>query len=63
MESPDPGTVRAYVAAASDLLAMPLDPERAENVAVTLALLDALAANVAEIALADDVEVAGVFVP
>ncbi len=63
MESPDPGTVRAYVAAASNLLAMPLDPERAENVATTLALLGTLAASVAEVALADDVEVAGVFVP
>ena len=59
----DAQRVAVFVDAAARALAMPLDPERRASVALAMARLAEFAADVASVPLADDIEVAGVFVP
>jgi hypothetical protein len=59
----DAQAIAAYVDASAAVMQMPLDAERREAVIATMTRLAAFAADVATVALADDVEVAGVFVP
>jgi hypothetical protein len=53
----------AYVDAAAALAGMPLDPKHRPGVVAAMTRLALFAADVAAVDLADDVEVAGVFVP
>ena len=56
-------SIAAYVDASAGLLGMPLSAERRSAVVTAFARLSAFAADVAAVPLADDVELAGVFVP
>jgi hypothetical protein len=55
--------VAAQVDAAAALLAMPLNAERRLAVIVAMTRLAAFAADVAAVELADDVAIAGTFIP
>jgi hypothetical protein len=56
--------IAAYVDAAVALLAMPVaSPERRSAVIATMTRLAAFAADVASVELADEIELAGAFVP
>jgi hypothetical protein len=59
----DVAAVAAYVDAAAAALAMPLDAERRAGVIAAMTRLASFAADVAAVELANDIEIAGVFVP
>jgi hypothetical protein len=59
----DAAPVAAYVDAAAAALGMPLNAERRAGVSAAMARLASFAADVAAVELADDIEIAGVFVP
>jgi hypothetical protein len=59
----DAPAVGAYVDAAATALGMPLNGERRAAVIAAMTRLAAFAGDVAAVELADDVEIAGVFVP
>jgi hypothetical protein len=56
-------SIAAYVDASAAMLGMPLAGERRASVIAALARLGAFAADVATVSLADEIEIAGVFVP
>jgi hypothetical protein len=55
--------IAAYVDAASEVLALPVAAEHRSGVIAAMTRLAAFGADVASVELANDVEVAGVFVP
>jgi Protein of unknown function (DUF4089) len=59
----DTALVAAHVDTAAALLGMPLDDARRAGVIAAMSRLAAFAADIAAVPLADDVEIAGVFVP
>jgi hypothetical protein len=53
----------AYVESVSELIQMPLNDQRARAVAAVMARIADFAGDVGALALADDVEIAGIFTP
>ncbi len=63
MHTERPETVTAFIEAATALLEMPLDAERRVAVAANLRRIASFAKNLGALQLADDIEIAGEFVP
>ncbi len=59
MSSPPDTALSAYVTAAADLLALPLDDEQRANVGANVARTAAFAADLATIPLGNEIEIAG----
>lgn len=59
----DVATLTAYVDAAAEALAIPLSAESRAGVITAMTRLASFAADVSAVELANDVEIAGVFVP
>ncbi len=59
----DSPAIAAYVDVAAAALGMPLDEQHRTGVIAAMTRLAAFAADVAEVELSLDIEVAGVFVP